>query len=648
MKTAFLALSLILTTLVAHSQKPEITREIADNIVSYQNADGGWPKNIRWFDANVRADSVKATCSDSYQRSTLDNSTVFPQVAYLASAYIQFNDERYRKAALAGIDYILSIQKPNGGWRGWDVDAITFNDDVMTGPLNLFLDIDTGNEAYTWIDKKHCEQIHESLYKGIDLVLRCQYKQNGRLTIWPQQADNETLEPVGARTFELPGLAATESAKILRLLMRLPNPSEEVQTSIHSAIDWLKDNAIYGIRIERPLLSEEDRKIANETADRVVVADEKAPRIWARYYNLDDNRPFFCGRDSKKKYNLAEIELERRANYGWYSYEAETTIAMYVDWVRQRSKVRIHTIGDSTMADKSLRKGNRERGWAQMLPGFLSEDVCVTNYAVNGRSSKSFIDEGRWQTVLDNLQPGDYVFIQFGHNDEKADEKRHTDPETTFAENLTRFVREAKAKGAKPVLFNSIVRRNFAEKTPTADAVAADDHRTYKVPTVQEGNVLVDTHGDYRIVPRKVAEREGVPFVDLNATTHNLVQNLGREGSKVLYMWIEPNVCEACPKGRQDNTHLNEHGGRVVAQLAIDAVAEQIADLKPYVRHYDIVVAKDGSGDFFKIADAMNAANNIDNKPVTLLIRGGYYDEKVSVSNKNITITYEKNVVVNK
>ena len=123
--------------------------------------------------------------------------------------------------------------------------------------------------------------------------------------------------------------------------------------------------------------------------------------------------------------------------------------------------ITIYMIGDSTMSNKPLEGNNQERGWGHVLGSFFTEDVRVENHAMNGRSSKSFIDEGRWETVVNKIRPGDYVFIQFGHNDEKPQPERHTDPGTTFDENLRKFVRETRAKGGIPVLFNSIVRRNF-------------------------------------------------------------------------------------------------------------------------------------------------------------------------------------------
>lgn len=243
----------------------------------------------------------------------------------------------------------------------------------------------------------------------------------------------------------------------------------------------------------------------------------------------------------------------------------------------KKDVITIFMIGDSTMANKSLKDGNLERGWGQMLPCFLTEDVAVDNHAMNGRSSLSFINEGRWDAVLAKLKKGDYVFIQFGHNDEKASEKLHTDPGTTFDDNLRRFVRETREKGAYPVLFNSIVRRNFPPEGVT------EPKGSYEV----EGNVLVDTHGEYLNSPRRVAEEMDVPFVDLNKLTHDLVVGMGVEKSKSLFMWVPAGIYDFCPKGKIDNTHLNIYGGKVVAGIAMEAVAKIVPALKPYVRHYD-------------------------------------------------------------
>ena len=304
----------------------------------------------------------------------------------------------------------------------------------------------------------------------------------------------------------------------------------------------------------------------------------------------------------------------------------------------ERRVTTVFMIGDSTMANKKLDGNNPERGWGQMLPGFFTEDIRVDNHAVNGRSSKSFIDEGRWDRVIAQVQKGDYVFIQFGHNDEKPDEARHTDPGTTFDANLRRFVRETREKGGIPVLFSSIVRRNFRVDST---AVLKDDHPDEATGHhYEEGDELIDTHGAYLDSPRRVAQEEGVAFIDMNRLTHELVQGMGPEESKKLYMWIPANWVPACPKGKEDNTHLNIYGARVVAGLAADAVAEALPELGKYVRHYDFVVAKDGSGDFFTVQEAVNAVPDFRKEGRTMiLVRPGVYKEKLIVPECKINVS---------
>lgn len=249
--------------------------------------------------------------------------------------------------------------------------------------------------------------------------------------------------------------------------------------------------------------------------------------------------------------------------------------------------VTVFMIGDSTMANKPLDKENQERGWGQMLPIYFEGAIKIDNHAVNGRSSKSFIDEGRWEKVREQIRPGDYVIIQFGHNDEKIKSPdRYTIPGSTFDENLKKFVNETREKGGTPILMNSIVRRNFPANGIAA-AQTDDRQKTWKKGLENypaEGDTLMDTHGDYRFAPRNVAEEMGVVFIDMNTLTHELVQGLGKESSKALYMWMPVGKYEFAPNGRIDNTHLTVYGGIVVSHLAVNAIAEKVPELRPYIR----------------------------------------------------------------
>jgi lysophospholipase L1-like esterase len=224
-------------------------------------------------------------------------------------------------------------------------------------------------------------------------------------------------------------------------------------------------------------------------------------------------------------------------------------------------KITVFTIGDSTMANKKAEVAP-ETGWCQAFQTFVDQTVAIKNRAVNGRSTKSFINEGRWKSVLDSLQPGDYVFIQFGHNDEKIqDSTRYTEPFTSYRKNLERFVRETREKGATPILFTSIVRRKF------------------------ENGFLTDTHGNYPVVVRQVAAEMIVPMIDLQLLTAGAVTALGDEASKSIYLWTLPT--DKFPKGRQDDTHLNLQGANLVAKLAAQQLVLLDNTLAKYIKTKD-------------------------------------------------------------
>lgn len=307
---------------------------------------------------------------------------------------------------------------------------------------------------------------------------------------------------------------------------------------------------------------------------------------------------------------------------------------------KAKHKVTIYLIGDSTMANKDISDDKQERGWGMMLKNCFSDDVVVVNKALNGRSSKSFIDEGHWQEVVDKLQPGDYLFIQFGHNDEKPDPKRHTTPGSSFDANLRRFVTEAEAKGAYPVLFSSVVRRSFIQ---SKTAITDDDLRTNSSSGAVEGDSLIDTHGDYLISPRKVAEEMNVPFIDANKITHDLEQGLGKEGSKNLHMIFAPGETLSLPDGRQDNTHYNINGAITVAQLLAKAVSEKVPGLRKYYRYYDITVSADGSGRYFDLQQAVDKAPK--DRNLTIMIGAGSWRKPDLHGRKNIKFVLRQDAV---
>lgn len=308
-----------------------------------------------------------------------------------------------------------------------------------------------------------------------------------------------------------------------------------------------------------------------------------------------------------------------------------SALTLVLSAATENKKTTVFMIGDSTMANKDVSGDKQERGWGMMLQNFFSDDIIIDNHAVNGRSSKSFINEGRWQKVLDKIKPGDYVFIQFGHNDEKPDTARHTDPGSTFDANLRRFVNESRLKGATPVLFNSVVRRSFAK---SKTAVTDDDLRSNSSSDLVEGDSLIDTHGEYLVSPRRIAVETGVPFVDANRITHDLEQGLGREGSKTLHMIFKPGETPSLPKGRKDNTHYNINGAMTVAGLLAEATVEKVPELKKHYRKYDISVDKTGCGLFFDIQKAVDSAPA--GKTTTIQVGRGEWEKPVVPKGKKI------------
>ena len=285
----------------------------------------------------------------------------------------------------------------------------------------------------------------------------------------------------------------------------------------------------------------------------------------------------------------------------------------------QDRRITVFTIGDSTMANKPLAKGALERGWGQALGAYFdSRYVVVDNHAQNGRSSKSFYDEGLWAPVYEAIRPGDYVFIQFGHNDEKPDEKRHTDPGSTYNEQLRFYVNQTREKGGIPVIFTSVVRRKFNA----------------------EGK-LEETHGDYLQAARDLAAEEGVVLIDMNLSSKALVESMGPEDSKQLYMWVPKDTNLALPNGREDDTHFRALGARKMANLALDEIEQKIPALAPYIRRYDLVVAKDGSGDFLTVQEAIDAVPDYRKAGRTrIYIRNGVYQEKLVLPESKQGVTF--------
>ncbi|WHX48504.1 rhamnogalacturonan acetylesterase [Paenibacillus woosongensis] len=216
--------------------------------------------------------------------------------------------------------------------------------------------------------------------------------------------------------------------------------------------------------------------------------------------------------------------------------------------------------GDSTVTDQP-EDGYPYAGWGQLLPALFKHDVCVDNHAQSGRSSRSFIEEGRLEAILQLIKPGDFLMLQFGHNDEKPD-PRGTDPFTTYKQHLLRYIEAAREKRAYPVLVTPVHRRYF-----------------------NPDGTLSDTHGDYITAMQELAAETDTPLIDLAARSKRLFETAGPEGCKDLFMWVYPGEYMNFPAGVQDNTHFQEQGGEAIARLIADGIGDlQLQPLFMYLR----------------------------------------------------------------
>ncbi|MGV3510326.1 MAG: rhamnogalacturonan acetylesterase [Sphingobacteriaceae bacterium] len=220
---------------------------------------------------------------------------------------------------------------------------------------------------------------------------------------------------------------------------------------------------------------------------------------------------------------------------------------LFASFIPPEKPIKVYLIGDSTLSTKQV-SAYPETGWGMPFVHFFDKTVIVDNRAQNGRSTKSFMAENRWTPVVDSLKEGDYVFIQFGHNDEIKTKKTYT-TETEFKSNLTKYVKDARSKKAIPVLITPVARRSF-----------------------DENGKIQDTHKAYSALVRKVAKKHNVPLIDLDKESQILLQNFGPENSKLLFTHLEPGQHPNYPQGKEDNTHFNELGARKMAEIVLSEI----------------------------------------------------------------------------
>lgn len=312
---------------------------VADNMLLYQRSVGGWPKHIN----NVKVDydkvlsvEEKAGVADDRFRNdaTIDNQATTKEIRYLAKAFKATGNQQYLQAAEKGIEYLLEMQYDNGGFPQFYPDSssyrgqITFNDNAMINALTVLWDVANRRNGLEVVKGSLVVPAQLGVQRGIDCILRTQIMVNGKRTAWCAQYDQKTLKPAKARAFELPSISGSESVGIVRFLMKVEKPTEEVQQAVCCAVTWLKDSRIEGFKY-----TDITGAPTPNGKDRVLVA-EPGSVVWARFYNIESNKPFFTGRDGVPRASVAEIEHERRTGYAWYGTWADDLLEKeYPKWL---------------------------------------------------------------------------------------------------------------------------------------------------------------------------------------------------------------------------------------------------------------------------------------------------------------------------
>lgn len=320
------------------------TDTIAEKMVIYQRNVGGWAKaldNVKIDYKKPLSEGDRAAVIDDANRNdaTIDNNATSREIKYLLSAYKKTKNEKYLKSAENGILYLLKMQYANGGFPQFYPDTsgyrkhITFNDNAIVNVLEILKNVAESKKDGELVDKSLIEPAKKAVERGIDCILKTQIKINGQLTVWCAQHDLNTFKPTKARAYELPSLSGQETVGILAFLMTIDKPSEEIKTAIKAGVNWLELNKIKGFKYEDIIEPKE-----KSGRDRVIIADANST-IWARFYDLETGKPYFCGRDGIKKATVAEIENERRVGYAWYgTWAANLLEKQYPKWVEKWGK----------------------------------------------------------------------------------------------------------------------------------------------------------------------------------------------------------------------------------------------------------------------------------------------------------------------
>ncbi|MBU5593925.1 pectate lyase [Amphibacillus sp. MSJ-3] len=347
-----------------YSDDLEKSIEQADNLLTWQMDHGGWAKNksdndyTRPWDGKERKSESYSFIHDT-EAGTIDNDATVDEILFLALMYKETGKEEYKEASLRGIHYILESQYDTGGFPqvyplvGGYPDAVTFNDNAMVRVLNALTLISEKKYPFNsdLVSDDLIDQVNQSLDAALEYILNAQIEVDGRLTAWGQQHDPVTYEPVLGRAYELPSITANESIGIVKYLMSLPDQSPEVKTAIKSALDWYEEVKVEGV------------KYISGDPENQYFYDDPDSTMWYRYYEIGTNKPIFSGRDGVKKYDLMEVEEERRNGYQWAGdYGSKTIeIANTTAYYQDRAYVKVVNNNSYNAAGETLEIGELSR-----------------------------------------------------------------------------------------------------------------------------------------------------------------------------------------------------------------------------------------------------------------------------------------------
>lgn len=314
---------------------------IAERMLRVQTASGGWPKHladgpVTYTRAFSAAEEHVLAQTDRADDATIDNDATTREIKHLADAWVSTGNATYRDAALRGVDYLLAAQYRNGGWPQFHPDRsayraqITFNDNAMTHVVSVLQDIAEGNGSLSALTPLRGEMAATAVQRAIALILDLQVRIDGVPTIWAAQYDETRLVPETARSYELPSLASAESVAIVRLLMRQA-PTPRIVAAVEHAGTWFSAHGLTDTAIER--IGEPGKRPKD-----VRLVARSGQTVWARFYDLQQQKPLLVDRGGAIVAALADMSEERRTGYAWYGTWPEKLLLQELPaWRQQRA-----------------------------------------------------------------------------------------------------------------------------------------------------------------------------------------------------------------------------------------------------------------------------------------------------------------------